>query len=351
MLKTLRIMIFYLWSYFPILALTDDANFGTVDIRKGLLITKQLRFSIFNIKYGSIIFNIFTMSFHQRKFQFYKIIQLDNYECFNLKDSDANKKVADYEDHLNQGSDVQRVSNERDFLIYLLSEENSRIENSSNKINLYTTIFLFVIPLAIAFFDIKIVLKYDTIQIIIFSLSVYAILNITLLIFQSAKVRNYSKSKLETIKSSENTDVGLNKNYYYNWQMIKRKADLFVSYVLNIQTWIKFVLAFVIGLTIYSSFLVANNEIISDPTIQTDQIQTIDLSEMGDMFSDSSIETTKLLLRIQNKNLKRIYVITKCGKVENERIAEILNEANGIEIYFIIDTSLLDNELKIFVED
>ena len=133
--------------------------------------------------------------------------------------------------------------------------------------------------------------------------------------------------------------------------MIKRKADLFVSYVLNIQTWIKFVLAFVIGLTIYSSFLVANNEIISDPTIQTDQIQTIDLSEMGDMFSDSSIETTKLLLRIQNKNLKRIYVITKCGKVENERIAEILNEANGIEIYFIIDTSLLDNELKIFVED
>lgn len=350
-MKLLRFIFLYLWSYCPVLALTDDSNFGTLDIRKGPLKTKNLRLSVLCLRFGNVIIHFTSICLQQKAFQFFKILKLDNYDSCNLKEVDANNKVEEYRKHLLQYSKIPRISNEREFLKYLLTEENERIYKSSEKINLYTTIILVAIPLIIAFLNIKDVIAYNAIQLILFSLCFYAVLNFTLLVFQTAKVRVYNKSSFSTLKNSEDTEIELNARFYYDWKMIMGKANLFVSYVLNIQTWIKFALALVIIFSLYSGCLEISNLNSGDSIIQSNQVQTIELTEVEDIFSDSSKKLTKLLMDIQNRNVSRMFVLSNTGNVQNERIKELLNKAKGVDIIFIVDISLNENELKIFVED
>ncbi|HAV16091.1 MAG TPA: hypothetical protein DCW91_02310 [Acinetobacter nosocomialis] len=143
-----------IFSYSPILAITDDNNFGTNEL-KGT--QASYRFSLLNIFLGHIAIYFITYNLCYKNFSlFHKIVMEEcgdlYYKC-NVET--INKKTQKYvEEHLNTLSN-EDIAIEKNFIIYLNSNECERIELSERKINLYTTIVLAIIPLMLTFFDLK----------------------------------------------------------------------------------------------------------------------------------------------------------------------------------------------------
>ena len=76
----------------------------------------------------------------------------------------------------------------------------------------------------------------------------YSILNICLLFFGTIKVGGISKSTFRELKADEDKKRKIVFQYYYDWQHLKYKANLFVSYVLNFQEWMVLLIVLVVGI-------------------------------------------------------------------------------------------------------
>lgn len=294
------------YSYFPVLSLTDDNNFGTNDLRK--LKDEQYkpsyRFSLLNLILGHIAVYVITYNITDKKFSLFQAISIEN--CGSLKsdynEAAINERVGRYiNNHLNALSDKDSDT-ELEFIKYLNDGQCERVALSERKISLYSTILLALIPILLTAFDIKVFLAYAWYEKLLTIIIIYSLLNVTLIIFRSMKVKGYSFSTFSSLRNSGEKKTQLIKNHYNDWQVNRGSAITWVSYVLNVENWIKVGLITAILLTLLTNCRYVTNQIISDNKPKNiGEVLTLDMNEFANIYSDSRISFVDLQLKAQKK--------------------------------------------------
>lgn len=224
-----------IWAHMPILAITDDDGF----IMGKILEKGKLRFSIVNILLGEVQIQLISFLFNAKNkdFKWLRIIHMSEMKNFVISDEKCSELEHNYREHYNS-LDEKDANIEKEALLRKLSDAKDRIEFSYSKINVYTSITLVLVPVIIPFIDWSSVKFLSTIEIVVLSFLLYAILNLCFWIFQSIKVRGFPVSRFSVLKESQNKGQEQNWQIYFDWQQTDRKANMFVSFVSYIQEWI-----------------------------------------------------------------------------------------------------------------
>jgi hypothetical protein len=215
-----------LWALSPIYARTSiDGYFGQKD---------EYRINLINLLLGEINIQLVSKQFWKK--DQWKLTKLSNSAQFILSDEKENEILHDYREHVSNINKEDRIIEKEELLRKLAGEQN-RIDTSLNKINTFTAVFSMVTPLAIAAVDLKVVLNQCVLQWIVCLCLMYALINLAAFLLQTLNVRNIWLSSFSDIKKSNDKEKEQILWIYYDWQQIKRKADLFISYVSYVQNW------------------------------------------------------------------------------------------------------------------
>lgn len=352
----------WLWSVLPIFSFTKDDKYGALSIDNSSPPRSQLRewrISILQIMFGAhkiyglsacrtIDKNNNTPSLH---WDWVKIVSLKK-EC---DESDHIQKIyTKYYNRLkNPNIKVERLEAEKESLCYHIETENSRLEKSDNKMNIYATVVLTLLPilLSISLDTILELFKINLIYKMAIIVSVYIVLNITVYLYQYIKVGGYSTSSFADLKKEKNKRITkkLIAQYYYDYQSLRKKADLFVSYVKNIQQWM--VAAFVLFFLTFSyhQYYTHSGTPQKSTVNSSSSIYTVNVSELNDPYSQSSIYLTDVRKSIQTQSAEKIIVMysdhTDISSIERE----LKTFDSTFEIQYLYDNQLETNNAKILV--
>lgn len=189
-------LILLIASWLPVFSLTEDEKYGELKIDNSIAVRSQLRtwrLSLFQIMLGAYKFYILTLSrtydnntnkvlYHPKLF---KLISLK--KIFDKNDHHIEQIYNDYYMRLNNSKMTEdRLEKEKESLCYHIEVENSRLEKSDNKMNIYTTVLLTALPilLGISFDSILLLFKTNMIYKAFFIISAYFVMNIVLYLFQ-----------------------------------------------------------------------------------------------------------------------------------------------------------------------
>lgn len=355
-------LILLLASWLPIFSLTKDDNYGEIVIDSNTTVRSQLRvwrLSVFQIMFGAYKLYILTLSrtyddstnkssYHPKLF---KLISL--------------KKIFDKSDHIKQIYNTyymrlndskmteDRLEKEKESLCYHIEVENSRLEKSDNKMNIYTTILLTALPilLGISFDSILLLFKANMIYKVFFIISAYFVMNIALYLFQYIKVGSYNMSRFNDLKKETNSSLSkrLISQYYYDFQSLKNKADLFVSYVKNIQWWM--MASFLLFVVVFSfhQFYSYSSTVQKSTVASNSSIYTMDVTDLSDPYSPSSIKLTDIRKCIQTQSADKVIILYNSQSditiIRNE--LQVFN--SSFEILYLNDDQLETDNVKILV--
>ena len=361
LLKTLLNILLLILSSLPIMAFSRDDNYGTLELNYCKSVKSQLkswRFSLLQIMLGEHKLYIFTLSRHyddnnskiKYKWQVLKLLSLDalfdQEKCNNIKNSEYYKRIT------NTDFPKDKIEVEKECLKYHIENEKQRLESANSKLTTYMSVVLMVIPIVLGFnIDHMIgLIRSNNWGIIIFIVLSYCFINIVLYILQFVKIRYYSYSSFNELKKEDDYSFELlTASYYYDYQSVKTNANMFVSYIKNIQMWMISAFAictFVVLLIGVHSLSKPNNE---NDSNSKSQVLNIDTKELSNPLSDSSIEMTRLELAIQTHDTDTIIIMYN-DKAELSRIEEKLYDyKETIEIQLVFDSKLEDNKAKILI--
>ncbi len=351
LLRKMFQFILFAWSYSIVFALTDDSNFGTVEYKKKFKDdVREPRFSVFNIILGSKAYYFFSWD-KNKKFDLLITKSLRYHDKFILPDEKINGITSRYIEHLYSGITNDDILNEKEFLVYHIQNQGKRIDTSNEKINLYATIILTVFPVLMAIIDFKQIFSLNIFWKIVTGYIAYSVINILKYIYDAIKIQSVNRSNFSELRSSAVKNITLNKLYQYDWQFLKRKADLFVSYVKNLQYWIAILFLLSIFLVTH---ITVKNFINNTPIKQNNQFQQIinvSIDEINNPYSSSAIAITKLNLDIQQKKVNEIIVISLNGNITENFIYKLRCTYKNLTLKFIQDKTLDKNTIKIIEED
>ena len=356
-------LILLIASWLPVFSLTEDEKYGELKIDNSIAVRSQLRtwrLSLFQIMLGAYKFYILTLSrtydnntnkvlYHPKLF---KLISLK--KIFDKNDHHIEQIYNDYYMRLNNSTIIEeRLGKEKESLCYHIEYDNSRIEKSDNKVNVYATIVLTLVPilLGISFDSILLLLKINLIYKAIFIISAYFAMNIVLYLFQYIKVGKYNMSRFSTLKEEqdENLTQRLVSQYYYDYQSLKNKANFFVSYVLNIQKWMEASLTlFIIAFSyhqIYMHFSNAPKRVDTSNSI----IYNMDVATLNDPYSKDSIQLTNIKKCVQMQDADMMIVIYNDQSDIGIIKSEFLIFDSSFEIQYVNDNQLEPDDIKILV--
>ena len=355
-------LILLIASWLPAFSLTKDENYGEIEIDNSVAVRSQLktwRLSLFQIMFGAYKLYILTLSrtyddntnkvlYHPKLF---KLISL--------------KKIFDKSDHIEQIYDnyymrlnnskmtEDRLEKEKESLCYHIEVENSRLEKSDNKMNIYTIVLLTALPilLGISFNSILLLFKTNMIYKAFFIISAYFVMNIVLYLFQYIKVGKYNMSRFSTLKEEqdENLTQRLVSQYYYDYQSLKNKANFFVSYVKNIQLWMT--ASFVLFIVVFSfhQFYSYSSTVQKSTVTSNSSIYTMNVTDLSDPYSPSSIKLTDIRKCIQTQSADKVIILYN----SQSDITIIRNELqvfdSSFEILYLNDDQLETCNVKILV--
>ena len=139
----------FIWAYIPIFALTDDLSFLAAN--KGAE-KYEYYFSIISILFGEKKIQFFSFPIKQpgKKMIWFRIKKLSDMDAFNLPIVKAKKLEKSYKKHYDKLSTDIDKDIEKEALLRHLSDEQSRVDVSYNKMNAFTTYIVALIPIAIA---------------------------------------------------------------------------------------------------------------------------------------------------------------------------------------------------------
>ncbi len=355
-----------LFSVFPVLSFTSDEKFGAFELNLKDTVKEQLskwRISLFQIMLGTSKLYLFTW---KREFD-------DNAQKFRIKFNILKRlsleKIFDRKEHISKIYDEyyarlsgfetsagileKRLSAEKESLCYHIESEKNRIESSDNKIVIYTTVALTVLPIIVGLnFDyIFELFVQNWVFTILFCVAIYAIFNVFLYFYQYIKVGSYSMSSFSDLKNTitGQLDSKITAQYYFDYQSLKSKADLFVSYVKNIQYWMISLLIVFIAIFSYHKFITydSTNQIISNNSNCI--ISNIEVDKLTDPYSQSSIKLTDVKRIVQKKEADKLIIIIN-GKTDCESIKkELLLFEDSFEIQYVTDNELEVDNAKIVI--
>lgn len=372
--KGIRSLILFLWSFSPILAVTNDSNFGTVDCKDKLSdYSENLRISLINLMLGNNIIYFATIQFSTKKgsiiskqtlenFKIFELLSLDTMQQFNVSATEMEKKSSNYLQYINGvGTKIDSKINqkkirnsdleiEKNFIIYKIQNEENRIQRSETKVNFYAAICLVLVPIFVTTVNFHRLSYLSIIDIVLCFGCVYSLLNLTLHALHSMKVRGIEKSSFKDFKTCSSHKDQEILNYYKDWQYLRLKADLYVSYVTNIQSWMIFAFIFTIALSVWFS-ISEPNQICTKQSIETNTISSINIEEIDMDCSKSSDEWSKLDLAIKDNSISCIYFISSNKSVSSILEEKIASFPCNIRIVYLYDETLEGNIYKIYAEE
>lgn len=348
----------FLWiiSLFVVVTLTNDKNFGELKLQINKPIKEQFkewRLSLIQIMCGAKKYYICTVNREvddnqktRYHFHFFKRLALE--DLLNKEDHN-NQIYPKYFKRLCNPNNKNIQSYEKESLIYHIESEKSRIDKSDNKINIYTTVLLTVLPILVGlnFFEVLSMIKKSIFFAVVFSIVIYLIINVLLYLYQYIKVGSYSMSSFSELKNEQlHQNEKLIAQYYFDFQALKNKADMFVSYVINIQKLIALSFFLLISILIYYSL---NTHAYVYDNYSSSIVYNIDVNSLNDPYSSSSIDITNLKLNIQTKNADIILILFNNQTDISDIKKELLVFDNSIEIKYINDDQLEKDKSKILV--
>lgn len=339
---TLLNMLLKIWAYLPVFALTDDLGFLTPS-PNGM--QHKYYFSLISILFGEKKFQFMSFPIKQpdEKIVLFRVKQLSKIETFVLSKEKENELQTNYKMHYESLQDEDQDI-EKEALLRHLSDQQSRIETSYNKINAFTTIIVAVIPIAITFIDRETIESINILGRIIFILLVYAIVNLCAWIFQATNVRGFTRSSFADLKESNNKAEEQNWQIYYDWQQARRNADMFVSFVKYTKGWI----ISVIILTVIFSIGLPFDKKTSLLSINDNQAYTFRTDQIEVTYEKSAATWYTILAELQAGEYRKIFVLY--GEADLTNITEQLNRFEQQEIIWVSDDTLNKNEIKIILE-
>lgn len=336
-------LILHVWAYFPVFALTDDLGFLTANCGSEQLHKYYL--SVISVLFGEkkIQFFSFPIKRQSGKFILFRIVRLSEMENFTLSDEKANQLENNYRKHCIELNDAS-LNIEKEALLRQLSDQKSRIETCYNKINAFTTIVVAIIPIAIAFFDRNMIKSMNTANIVVFVLLIYAIINLCAWLFQAINVRGFMASSFGDLKNSKEKVKEINWQIYYDWQQTRRKADMYVTFVMYIKKWI---ITVIVLTAIFSVGLPLNkNKTIHEMDNHVYTIQT-ELFEMT--YDESAANWYAVLAKLQTNEYSEVIILQNEADIGN--LVEKLEQFKQQKIVWMTDNTLEKNEIKIILEE
>lgn len=336
-------IILFIWAYIPFLALTDDLGFLTAN-HNGT--QHEYYLSLISLLFGEKKLQFFSIPIKQpgKRIVWFRIKRLSDMDAFNLTNTKANQLESDYKNHYDSLTEDVDKDIEKEALLRHLSDEQSRVDISYNKMNAFTTIIVAVIPIAIALVNWDTIFSLNLFGIVIFIWLIYAIINLCAWIFQVINVRGFLASTFGDLKSSPNKKKEQNWQIYYDWQQSRRKADMYVSFVMHTKIWIITVILLTI---VFSVFLPFSKKKIAIPSGEND-VYTLDVNSIESTYDRSAADWYLILAKLQTDKYSQVVVLY--NKVTDIDIANKLNEFQNQEIIWISDNTLQKNQIKIILE-
>lgn len=344
-------IIVYLLSRSPILSLTLDKSFD--DVSNKNFEYKDLRFSLISFGVGTIKIYFITVK-KEDGFKFIKVLKLSDVKKMPSKEV-IEEKVNNYKQHVSQ-KENDEIRIEIEFLKYKIENEETTKNNAANKIGIYTAIMLVFIPLIISG-GMKISINFSTSFKLIFgTIIIYNLQNIVMYILGFLKVKGFSRSSFGKLKESSEHLKKLAQSYYEDWYSIKAEAPLFVTYVLEIEKYLKYTIMCILIFFLISTFSsIYSDKICANINIEQSSNTTIDIT-FNEKGYVEEVDLNKLIL-IQNKLLEnRLKEIIILKDITNDEFVqkEYKNIINLINMYNTheIDIIEIDSKSKIhFKED
>ena len=304
----------WIWSHCPVICLSDDDYFATLKFDN--IRNAHLRFSILNIMLGDSIIYVFSYDIKERKISFIKILRLTDIDGNILEDEKIDQVQNRFRMHIAELSDDD-LEIEKEKLLYHIEREEQRISTSVDKINIYATIILTVIPIVMALIDFGSVKDLPIVWQVMICIAAYGLLNICIYIFRTIKVRGIKKSSFSDLRESSNRKKEIVVQYQYDWQQLKYKAQLFVSFVLNLQEWVVVLLILTVGISFGIS--VKNDSTASVAIKNTKStVFTMNTEEIAIPYSSSAVNWQTVVLDIEKKQCGQIIILTDGNEVPEE---------------------------------
>ncbi|TCL61152.1 hypothetical protein EDD76_101249 [Kineothrix alysoides] len=333
--------ILWIWSHCPIMSLSNDDNFATLEIEE--MRQAHLRISVLNIMLGDRIVYILSYDIKEERFSVIKLLHLTDIEGNLLK----NEKIAEiqerFRNHIAEITD-EDLEIEKEKLLYHIEHEEQRISSSVDKINIYATIILTVIPIVLAIIDFATLKEISVILQIMVCIAIYALLNVCIFIFRTIKVRGINKSSFADLRSSEKRSSEIVVQYQYDWQQVKYKAQLFVSIVLNLQEWVILLLILTIGISFGATIQIndESNKVLSE---SESIVITVNKNEISVPYSDSAIDWQSMVYEIEKKECTHIIVLLNDDEVPTE--IEELDKYKDLDIEVLTDKEIDKSMMKV----
>lgn len=330
-----------IWAYLPVFSLTDDLGFLTANPDSE---QHKYYFSLLNILFGEKKYQFMSFPIKQpgEKVVLFRVKLLSEMQAFVLSEEKENELKINYKGHYDSLSENDRTI-EKEALLQHLSAQQSRIDTSYNKINAFTTIIVAIIPLAVTFVDREKIVLLSVLGKVIFILLIYANVNLCAWIFQAINVRGYMTSSFRDLKESADKAKEQNWQIYYDWQQTRRKADMFVSFVMYTKHWI---IAVILLTVIFSVGLPFNKQ--TDLYSDDNYVYTLQTELIEKTYDKSAVDWYSMLAQLQTDEYTKVLVLYNGADITN--ITEKLKQFNQQEIVLISDGTLKKNEIKIILE-
>ena len=330
-----------IWAYLPVFSLTDDLGFLTANPDSE---QHMYYFSLLNILFGEKKYQFMSFPIKQpgEKVVLFRVKLLSEMQAFVLSEEKENELKINYKGHYDSLSENDRTI-EKEALLQHLSAQQSRIDTSYNKINAFTTIIVAIIPLAVTFVDREKIVLLSVLGKVIFILLIYANVNLCAWIFQAINVRGYMTSSFRDLKESADKAKEQNWQIYYDWQQTRRKADMFVSFVMYTKHWI---IAVILLTVIFSVGLPFNKQ--TDLYSDDNYVYTLQTELIEKTYDKSAVDWYSMLAQLQTDEYTKVLVLYNGADITN--ITEKLKQFNQQEIVLISDGTLKKNEIKIILE-
>lgn len=265
-----------------------------------------------------------------------------------LTEEHINKIHKDFEEHIENLGD-EDLAVEKEKLCYLIQNEEQRISTSVDKINIYATIILTVLPLALTIIDLKVIITFHIFLIIGIVWMVYSLVNICAYVFKAIKIQGISKSTFSDLKKNQQKNKEILLQYQYDWQQLKYKAQLFVSYVLNLQEWVILIIILTVGISIGITYQdISNNEIPTN-VMWNSEVITLNIADVEKVYNQDAIKWKELLLEIEKERYKHIVFIGNYDKAPV--FLDELHKYDDLKIDFLQDSHMNKKQIKIILEE
>ena len=329
-------------AYLPIFSLTDDLGFLTNN--RGFDQPHKYYLSLINILFGERKMQFLSIPIKQpgEKVILFRIKRLSEIDAFVLSEEKVNQLETNYKSHYSSLTEAEQ-NIEKEALLRHLSDQQSRIETSYNKINAFTTIIVAIIPIAITFIDWDTIKSMGVIDMIVFILLIYANVNLCAWIFQAINVRAFAASTVGDLKNSDEKAKEQNWQIYYDWQQTKRKADMFVTFVMYTKVWI---LAVIILTVIFSVGLPSNKK--NSINTVDNHVYTLQAELIENTYDESAVAWNSVLTELQTDKYTEVLVLYNEASIDC--IEEKLKQFNHQKIVWLTDKTLNKNEIKIILE-